>query len=263
MWFVASVEPNNLETPMKTNLIKTGLLLAVAFTLAGCGSMMNQNRSVRYTGSLYSYLNTNVTALADSSAIPQMSLPLKVGVAFVPAGPSPEDAGKNSLPGEQFSADDKMNLTRQVGGQLKQYPFVKSVEIVPTTYLGTNGGFENLDHIRSTLDVDAMLLLAYDQAQFSDQGAMALSYWTIVGAYFVKGERNETKTVLEAAFFDIESRRLLLRATGTSAIKGSATPVNLSEQLRNDSRRGLLEAMTNLSSGLKIQLEQFDKRVKQ
>ena len=248
---------------MKKSMLKAGLLLSAVITLSGCGSMMDQNRSTRNSGSLYAYLNTNAHVRTDTPASSSLLPPLKVGVAFVPAEYSSSGNGKSSLPGEVLSADDKLALLRQIGGQLKQYSFVKSVEMVPTTYLGTSGGFTNLDQIRSTLGVDAMLLLAYDQSQFSDEGALALSYWTIVGAYFVKGERNETKTVLEAAFFDIGSHHLLFRATGTSVVKGSATPVNLSEQLRQESKRGFEEALTSLSSGLKVQLEEFDKRARQ
>jgi rhombotail lipoprotein len=245
---------------MKTNMLNTGLLLAAAAILAGCGSMMNQNRTVRFTGSLYSYLNTNTAVTVESPAAPQMPLPLKVGVAFVPAEYSSGAVGTTSIPGEMLTGDDKLSLMQQIVGQLKPCSFVKSVEIVPTTFMAANGGFDNLDHIRNTFGVDAVLLLAYDQSQYSDEGAMALSYWTIVGAYFVKGERNETKTVMEAAFFDIGSHRLLFRPTGTSVVKGSATPVNLSEQLRLDSKRGFQEAMTNLISGLKMDLDQFGKQ---
>jgi rhombotail lipoprotein len=246
---------------MKTNMLKTGLMLAAAFAVAGCGSMMDQNRSARYTGSLYTYLNTNENAQAGAAINPHLPVPFKVGVAFVPAEAVSGGMGGSSLPGETLSADDKLDLMQKIAGQVKAYPFVKSVEIVPTHYLGTNGGFENLEHVRSTFGVDAMLLVAYDQSQFSDEGALALSYWTIVGAYFVKGERNETKTVMEAALFDIGSHEMLFRTTGTSVLKGSATPVNLSEQLRVESKRGFLEAITNLTSGLKLELDQFGKRV--
>ena len=57
------------------------MALVAAFTLAGCGSMMQQNRTVHYSSSLYSYLNTNDTAQANSP----LPMPLKVGIAFVPA----------------------------------------------------------------------------------------------------------------------------------------------------------------------------------
>src|SRR5271157_6173841 len=95
--------------PMKTNMLKTGLLLAMVTTLACCGSMMEQNRSLRCSGSLYSYLNTNAEAQADCFAVPKMSLPLKVGVAFVPCDHFSGGVARSSLPGEPLSADDKID----------------------------------------------------------------------------------------------------------------------------------------------------------
>ena len=105
-----------------------------------------------------------------------------------------------------------------------------------------------------------MVLVAYDQTQFSDEGMAAFSYWTIVGAYVVKGERNATTTVVESGFYDIGNQRLLFRAQGASTVKGSATPVNLSKGLRSDSQRGFEEAATNLVSDLKVQLAQFNEQ---
>jgi rhombotail lipoprotein len=68
--------------------------------------------------------------------------------------------------------------------------------------------------------------------------------------------------MMDAAVYDIPSRRLLFRAPGTSQIKGSATPVNLSEKLRRDSELGLQLAATNLVVNLHEQLGSFQRRVK-
>jgi rhombotail lipoprotein len=100
-------------------------------------------------------------------------------------------------------------------------------------------------------------LIAYDQTQFSDEGLAAFSYWTIIGAYLVPGERNSTVTVLEAGMYDIAGERMLMRVSGTSTLKGSATPVNLSEELRVDSKRGFETATTNLVSTLRTELNRF------
>jgi rhombotail lipoprotein len=109
--------------------------------------------------------------------------------------------------------------------------------------------------------VDVMALMSYDQVQFTDQNILALTYWTIVGAYVVNGERNETRTMLDAAVYDIASRKLLFRAPGYSQVKRGATLVNLSKELRGDSERGFKEAATNLVSNLIVQLEDFRQRV--
>jgi rhombotail lipoprotein len=105
--------------------------------------------------------------------------------------------------------------------------------------------------------VDVIILLSYDQVQFTDEGALTLSYWTIVGMYLVPAEKNDTKTVLEAAVYHIASRKLLFRASGSSEIKGFSTPVNLSEQLRVDNKKSLEQAATNLVTNLQGQLAEF------
>ena len=49
-------------------------------------------------------------------------------------------------------------------------PYVKSIDLIPTTYLRPNGGFENLDQVKSMFGVDVIALVAYDQIQFTHEG---------------------------------------------------------------------------------------------
>jgi rhombotail lipoprotein len=109
--------------------------------------------------------------------------------------------------------------------------------------------------------LDVIILLSYDQVQFTDEGMLTLSYWTIIGAYMVSGEKIETKTVMEAAVYDIANRRLLFRASGEGRIKGSSTPVNLSEQLREESAKGFQMVATRLAANLASEAEVFKKQM--
>ena len=110
--------------------------------------------------------------------------------------------------------------------------------------------------------VDVVALISYDQVQFTDEGLLSLTYWTIVGAYVVQGEKNDTQTMLDAAVYDIKSRKLLLRAPGTSRVRHSATPINLGEELRRDREKGFEIAATNMVANLHRELELFHERVK-
>lgn len=110
--------------------------------------------------------------------------------------------------------------------------------------------------------VDVIALLSYDQVQFTDTGLLSLTYWTLVGAYVVKGEKNDTQTMLDAAVYDIRSRKLLFRAPGISRVKNSATPVNLTEKLRLDRDEGFRLAAAELVTNLHRELELFRERVK-
>lgn len=56
---------------------------------------------------------------------------------------------------------------------------------------------------------------------------------------------------------------MLFRAPGTSHIKGSATPVNLTEQLRGDSSAGFDQAADDMIVNLKDQLERFKVKIKE
>lgn len=40
--------------------------------------------------------------------------------------------------------------------------------------------------------MDVVALVSRDQVQFTDQGLLSLTHWTLVGAYIVPGERNDT-----------------------------------------------------------------------
>jgi len=152
---------------------------------------------------------------------------------------------------------------QEVANYFKKYPFVKEIEIIPSAYLRPRGSFTNLDQIRTMYGVDVIALLSYDQVQFTDQGTLSITYWTVVGAYVVPGEKNDTHTMLDAVIYDIKSKKMLFRAPGTSHIKGSATPVNLSEQLRADSDKGFTEAEKEMIINLDEQLALFKEKVKE
>ena len=239
---------------------KIGAVAALALLAVSCASFNGDSQ--HHANNLFAYLYPDQAGHIDEPGIPVLSLPLRVGVAFVPADrsggrgyPSPADEGS-------FSEAQKMDLIKAVRTQFTNCPFVGSIELIPSAYLTPRGGFANLDELKTLYGVDVMVLLSYDQVQFTDNGLLSLSYWTIVGAYVVRGEKNDTQTMMDAAVYDISSRKLLFRAPGFGNVKGSATPVNLSEQLRKDSERGFELAATNLTASLAVALDDFRQRVK-
>jgi len=230
------------------------LLLAGVWVLAGCAEWMG-NRKVRHTSSVVEYLYPGRPEASDQPTVPTLKLPMAVGVAFVPESAK---AGPGGL-----SEEEKMALLERVTAQFKEYSFIRSIELIPTAYLVPAGGFANLDQVRTMYGVDAVALLSYDQVQHTDEGLLSVTYWTVVGAYLFKGEKNDTSTLVDAAVYHVESRKLLFRAPGTSRVQGTATPVNLSEQLRKDSRAGFEQASEGLVANLKAELERFRARVKE
>jgi len=152
---------------------------------------------------------------------------------------------------------------KEVAEHFKTYSFVRDLQIIPSADLTPGGSFENLDRIRSVYGVDIMALLAYDQAQFTDEGVASLTYWTLIGAYVIPGEKNDTHTMLDAVIYDIKSRKMLFRAPGTSQMKSNATPVNIAEQLRADSELGFDKAAKDMIVNLDEQLARFREKVKE
>ena len=219
------------------------------FMISGCAT-----RSTHHSSSVVKYLYPDKNEPVETSQIPTLSLPLKVGVAFVP-----ETAGRNY----GFTEKEKNQLLREISGHFKKYKFVKSIEILPSAYLTPSGSFANLDQIRTMYGIDVIALVSYDQTQFTDEGLASISYWTLIGAYIVPGEKNDTHTMVDAAVYDIKSRKMLFRAPGISHVKGKATPVNLSEELREDSLEGFKVASEGLVKNLAEQLELFREKVKE
>lgn len=240
-----------------------GLIGAAALALVllpGCAHLTGEATSRRAT-SLIQYLYPKDHSHTEKPAVPTLTLPLRVGVAFVPEAPEKERG--YAFHSDRLPQKFKTELSAQVAGHFRQLPFVKDIELIPTAYLQPGGGFANLDQLRQMFDVDVIALLSFDQSQNTDEGVFSLTYWTLVGAYVIPAEKNLTTTLLDAAVFDIPSRKLLFRAPGLSRVNGLATPINLSQALREDSQRGFTAAATNLVANLQTELATLQARLKE
>lgn len=226
------------------------LITVICSMMTGCGFMKTHHRS----SSVVQYLYPDKTDYVENPGIPRLDLPLRAGIAFVP---------ENIWAGQILTERDKMELMNLVSQHFKKYDFVKSIELIPSAYLRKEGSFTNLDQIRTMYGIDVIALLSYDQTQFTDEGLASITYWTLVGAYMIPGEKNDTHTMVDTSVYDIRSRKMLFRAPGISHIKSKATPVNLSEQLRIDRMEGFIEASADLIANLEIQLELFKEKIKE
>jgi rhombotail lipoprotein len=225
-------------------------LIAAVLALTSC--MHQSQRHQR--GSVVDYLYPKNSKEVVSPSIPKLSLPLTVGIAFVPGSHNRHDQG--------MTEDERLALMGQVAAHFESLKFVKKIELIPSAYLRNNGGFANLDQVSKMHGVDVVALLSYDQSQFTTEGITSITYWTLIGAYVIPGEKNDTHTMLDAAVFDVRSRKLLFRAPGVSHVKGRSTPINLDEQLRDDSVEGYELARTDMVANLKLELERFKKKIK-
>jgi len=238
------------------------LLTAGAGILAFTGCVAWQVSQRGQATSVMEYLYPEDLKQVELGRVPELALPLRVGVAFVP--PATKRSGgygysAASTPTEQ----ERAALVEKVAERFRQLPYIGKVEHIPSAYLRPGGGFANLDQVQAMFGVDVIALVAYDQVQFTDQNLLSLAYWTVVGAYVVKGEHNDTQTLLDAVLYDISSRSLLFRAPGTNQIKASATAVGLETRLRADSARGFELATEDMIKNLEAQLATFRMRIKE
>jgi rhombotail lipoprotein len=238
----------------------------VAFTsmlfITGCSS-----QQVGAKSSVVDYLYPKEAAKIVEPSIPLLKLPIKLGVAFVPEQ-SARSHGSNFWAGNSdlssgLTETKKMQILSNVSAYFKKYPFIGEIQEIPSTYLTPGGSFANLDQIKTMYGVDVIALVSYDQVQFTDASFLSVSYWTIVGAYLVSGEKNDTNTLMDTVVYDIASRKMLFRAPGISMVKGRSTPVNLSEELRADSIKGFDQAAKSMIDNLDVQLAAFREKAKQ
>jgi rhombotail lipoprotein len=191
---------------------------------------------------------------------PTLRLPLRVGIAFVPGH---EGSRTGYLRSSDLSEMRKRELLRGVAAQFRSLPFVSSIEVVPTSYLRANGGFTNLDQIRALLGIDVIALVAYDQTQVTTETPWSLAYWTLVGAYVVQAQKNDTHTLIEAVVYDIESRSLLFHAPGANLKKAHSTLITTEDYLRQASAESYSDAAADLTLNLQREIEVFKTRAKE
>ena len=251
---------------MTTNSLKSLALLGAIclgiVPLSGCGHYTTQR-----TSNILTYLYPGETQPMEVSkdisrtSLPNIPLPITLGIAFVPESRTITSGGDTKI--EPLTEKFKTEVMRELTAQLRQYSFLAKIEEIPSTYLKVGGSFANLDQIHTMTCVDVIGLVSYDQIQFTDHGLVSLLYWTGIGWYFVPGEKNDTNTMMDAALYHVPTRKPLLRATGQSGVYRYSTPMNQSQNLRENSENGFKEALHMLAENFKEQLDMLKPRAVQ
>lgn len=229
------------------------LVVAVPlFACTACASLLPHN-GIKQTASIVDYLYPDAKDVPNMQpTVTHLRPPVRVGIAFVPGG-----GWNNSLP-----EAEKMKLLERVKSSFSQYPFIGSIEMIPTQYMRAKGGFTNLDQVARMFNVEVVALLSYDQVQFNDTNALSVLYWTIVGAYVIHGDKYDVQTMVDASVFDVKSRKLLFRAPGMSQVKGNSSWVAFSERSRAAQVQGYSLAVDQLIPQLQTELGNFKERIK-
>ncbi len=233
------------------------LLVAGLATVAGC-SQYWQAETTRSgaSSSLVDYLYPEGTVPpAFDEKVPQLRLPLRVGLAFVPPARSP---GAQSV----LSEADRAALLDRVRAKFTDREYISSIEVIPETYLRSTKGFDGVGQVARLYGVDVMALVSYDQVSAIGDNKLSLTYWTIVGAYLIKGTENEVNTFVDTAVFDMGTRKLLFRAPGMDQRQRSSTAVESSGKLRDISNNSFVAATDQMASNLSSELDRFEQRLK-
>lgn len=228
------------------------------FLLTGCTSLWQGLGMSKHRGgvssSLVDYLYPGGETPPDfDSTIPNLELPLRVGLAFVPSH-------QTQTPG--LSEAHKSALLGTVKDAFSDREYIREITVIPETYLRSKRGFDSVDQVARLYGLDVIALVSYDQMVYSDDTTASILYWTIVGAYFVKGSKNDVQTFVDTAIFDVRSHKLLFRAPGTDKIEATSTLIKSTEDLRKNRELGFSNAVADMTTNLEKELDVFRERIK-
>jgi rhombotail lipoprotein len=233
---------------MKSRILIFALLLAL---LVGCSSFWlgPGYEKVREGSSSslvdYLYPDGEIPPAVDGD-LPYLSLPVRVGIAFVPSHNS-----------EDITAAEKQELMEYVANAFRDRDYVQSIQSIPETYMKSARGIQGMKQVAALFSVDIMALVSYDQISFSGERDSALLYWTIVGMLAVKGNTNEVRTMIDTAVFDVATTKLLFRAPGTHNEQRNATLMEKSRDLRKLRSAGFVAANDDMILNLDKELVGF------
>lgn len=211
------------------------LLGLVALAAAGC-TFTDHTSQMRSSSSLVSFLYPNGSSPPVQNAVPELPVPLRIGLAFLPS--------QTSIGGAQLDAAQKQELLERIRQKFSDRKFVSEIVIIPDYYLTTSRGFAGLEGVQRLYNVDLMALVSYDQVTYTDDNKWSLGYLTIVGAYMVKGSTNDTTTLVDLAVVDPRTRSLVLRAGGTDTHHQNSTLIDVHRDARLASAESF-DAATN------------------
>lgn len=237
------------------------MLLAVAllsFLTASCTNlwhdMLGDNVRKGVSSSLVDYLYPEgEVPPANDQNVPNLQLPLRVGLAFVPSY-------SNNVEG--LSEANKSILLEKVKASFSKRDYISEITVIPDTYLRSRKGFKTVDQVSRLYGLDVIALVSYDQVAHVDDTKSSILYWTVVGAYLVKGSTNDVQTFVDTAIFDVKTHKLLFRAPGINKVEGSSTLVNSPEHVRKAREESFSLAMADMTTNLESELEVFKERIK-
>ena len=232
-------------------------ILTTILGLSGCADLAcfaNCQRHAQNSTSLVEFLYPNGTPPPAEDSQPQLHLPLRVGLAFLPSN---GDARIGP------DAAQKEALMQEIRKRFVSRKFIAEIVVIPDYYLRGRRGFEGLEGVQRLYGVDLMALVSYDQIAHEDDNRWSLGYVTIVGAYVLKGTRHDVSTLVDLAVVDPKTHSLVLRAGGFDTRHGTVTLVDENRRLRETASEGFTEATRQMIDHFDTALTAFEADVRE
>jgi rhombotail lipoprotein len=222
-----------------------GIIGLLTCLLSGC--QLLEARHARNSTSVVQFLYPS-GAVPKETGIPELNLPLRVGLAFLPS----------AMNADSLDAAHKDALLQQIRARFLSRHFITDIVIIPDYYLAGQQGFEGLDGVQRLYGVDLMALVSYDQVTHGDFNRGSLAYWTVLGAYYIEGNRNDVSTLIDLAVVDPKTRSLVIRAGGTDLRQSSSTLLEEAKNVRSLESAGYQNATAQMIEHFDVALSQFE-----
>jgi rhombotail lipoprotein len=235
----------------------TGLALMIIFGLSGCANLACFSSCQHHTQnstSLVEFLYPDGATPPARDVQPQLHLPLRVGLAFLPSN------GNTQIGPD---AAQKEALLQEIRKRFVSRKFIAEIVVIPDYYLQGRRGFEGLQGVQRLYGIDLMALVSYDQIAHEDDNNWSLGYITIVGAYILKGTRHDVSTLVDLAVVDPATRSLVLRAGGFDTRHGTVALINENRRLRETASEGFSVATQQMIDHFDSALTAFESDVRE
>jgi rhombotail lipoprotein len=243
---------------MKSRIIASALLAALCLLAGGCTTLSCGpycGRQEHNSSSLVQFLYPDSSIPPAATAVPQLRLPLHVGLAFLPSNGATPDTG--------LDAAHKQVLLEKIRQRFQSRKFVADITVIPDYYLATNTGFTGLEGVQRLYNLDLIALVSYDQIAHADDKKLSLGYLTIVGAYVLKGTHHDVSTLVDLAVVHPATRSLVIRAGGVDTQNRNTTLVDAGREQREARAASFDGATARMIDNFDLALVQFEADVRE
>jgi rhombotail lipoprotein len=237
----------------------TGALL-MTMSLTGCAVLEGTHCLIscgtqhRSSSSLVEYLYPDGQLPPPQNAIPQLRLPLRIGLGFLPR--SSGDTGTT------LDAAQREQLLERIRQHFQDRPFVAEITLVPDYYLSQSRGFASLEAVQRLYGFDLLALVSYDQVTHQDDNRWSLGYLSVVGVYMLPGTHQDISSLIDLAVVDPATHFLVLRAGGVDTRSGQTRLIDAARDARIDGNRSFTAATDQMIGHLDTALTSFEQDVR-